>query len=215
MSRKTSYKVFFIASLCFMTSFFSSFCFASEISFSGGFTKVSLQEGYRTVKLSEGAKVTSDDIELVAGEIDLSGENYRFVDCKGLVKVKEKSKKITIMSPSLSFDRQKNLIVADGWVEVEDLGNEAVLSCGKLEYDNLSQIMKLSMYAKIVKSTDNGLLTCRADSIVYDSKAQTLTLKGSSDIVWGESRYSAAIISVNLETEEIQLYGSISGDVNG
>ena len=40
--------------------------FASEISFSGGYTKVSMQQGNKSVTLSGGAKVSTDQVDLSA-----------------------------------------------------------------------------------------------------------------------------------------------------
>lgn len=190
-----------------------SFC--AEIRFSGGHTKVSLKEGDRSVSLSGGALVETQDIRLEAQSIELYGPDYCYASCTGEVKALQSAEGISLTSPSLFYDRSKGLVQSDSWIEIQDTKNEASLSGAWFEYDMKAGLIKLKMMAKIIKVTDKGLMVCRADSIEFDSKAKTVTMKGSAKVDWNGDNYSAAMIVVDLESNGISMYGDISGEVNG
>ncbi len=189
--------------------------FASNITFSGGYTKVNLQEGNRSVSLTGGAKVAADGLAIEADEIELYGTDYQYVSCKGNVIVKDEERGLSLQCPSLSFNREDEKIISDGWIEIQDTQNEATLSGAWFEYNTKSTLMKLQMMAKIVKVTDDGLMTCNADSIEFNNETQTVTLKGNAKIEWNGNTYSAAMIIVDLENNGITMHGSITGEVNG
>lgn len=189
--------------------------YASNISFSGGYTKVNLQEGNKSVSLSGGANVTADGLTIKANAIELYGTDYKYVSCNGDVEVSDSERGISLTCPSLSFDRESGKIVSDGWIEIEDTTNEATLSGAWFEYDTKTTLIKLQMMAKIVKVTDDGLMTCQADSIEFNNETQTVTLKGNAEVKWNGNTYKASLIIVDLNNNGITMHGSITGEVNG
>lgn len=190
-------------------------CVASAaISFSGGYTRVNLQEGNKSVTLSGGANVSTDKVQITSDSIELYGTDYRYVSCTGNVQANESSRGITLKSPSIFYDRTTEILTADGWIEIQDTKNQAALSGAWFRYDMKSSVMKLQMMAKVLKVTDDGLMVCHADSIEFDNDKQSLTLKGNANVSWNGDTYKASMIIVNLETNEISLHGSISGEVN-
>lgn len=189
--------------------------YASNISFSGGYTKVNLQEGNKSVSLSGGANVTADGLTIKANTIELYGTDYKYVSCNGDVEVCDSERGISLTCPSLSFDRESGKIVSDGWIEIEDTTNEATLSGAWFEYDTKTTLIKLQMMAKIVKVTDDGLMTCQADSIEFNNETQTVTLKGNAEVKWNGNTYKASLIIVDLNNNGITMHGSITGEVNG
>ncbi|MCQ2397930.1 MAG: hypothetical protein MJ052_01330 [Sphaerochaetaceae bacterium] len=200
------------------TVLFLLFCFriyAEDITFSGGFTTVSLKDGNREVILSGGAQATTDDVKLNAKTLRLYGEDYCFVECTGDVKVVEEKRSITMTCPSLFYNRSADMIISDGWIEIDDTEHEVKLSGSWLEYNMDTSVMILQMQASVQKNTDSGLMTCSADSIEFNNDEQTVILKGSAKVVWGDDNYNAAMIVVDLDTEDVALHGSVSGEVNG
>jgi len=189
--------------------------FASNITFSGGYTKVSMQENNRSVSLSGGATVTADSLSINAQEIELYGKDYRYVSCTGKVNATDNERGITLQCPGLFYDRETGEIISDGWVEIQDETNDATLSGARFEYDLNSTLIKIQMMAKVVKNTDDGLMICRADSIEFDNESQLVTLKGNAQIIWNGNTYKAAVITVDLNDFGITMEGSISGEVNG
>lgn len=199
----------------FLLTLSMSCIFASNISFSGGYTKVSLQDGNHMVTLSDPANVSCDDVTITADKIELYGTDYNFVKCSGNVIVAEGKRNINMSCPMLMYNREAEELLSDGWIEIDDTEHEVKLSGAWLDYNKEAGTMLLQMQAAVEKDTDDGLMSCTADSIEYNSENQTVTLKGSAKVVWGDDDYKASVITVNLDTEEVVLHGSISGEVNG
>lgn len=189
--------------------------FCADITFKGGYSSVSLQDGNHRVTLSNGARVETDDFSIVSDKIELYGDNYRYVQCTGNVIIIQKDKDIELKCTNLVFDRDLEILTINGWVEVDDREHEAKLSGAWLEYNTETNIMKIQMRAKIEKNTDDGLLSANADSIEFDNENQTLVLKGSSTVLWDGNNYSASVMMVDIEDKEITLYDSITGEING
>ena len=188
--------------------------FASEISFSGGYTKVSMQQGNKSVSLSGGAKVSTDQVDLSADSMKLYGENYRYVTCTGNVQANEHENGISFNSPDIFYDRQTGEVRSDSWIEIQDTKNQVSLSGAWFEYNMKTSIMKLQIMARIVKIAEEKLMVCRADDIVYNGKENTVTLRGNANVEWKDDSYKAAMIVVDLNTNDISLYGTISGAFN-
>lgn len=189
--------------------------FASSISFYGGKTSVSLEEGNKTVSLTGGAGVTSENIKLTSDEIFIYGEDYRYVRCSGSVSVLDTQREISLTSQNVWYDREEKVMLSDGWIEIEDKKNEARISGARVEYNEQSSLITIQMKASIEQDTDKGLLKCSSDIIEYNADEQVLRMRGNAVVKWGEDSYSASVITVNIDTEEIELQGSITGEING
>ncbi len=188
---------------------------ASPITFYGGKTSVSLEDGNRTVTLTDGAGVSSESIDLSSERIFIYGEDYRYVRCTGNVSVTDNEREIFLRGSNVFYDRIEKLLLSDGWVELEDRKNNATISGARIEYNESTSEITIQMRATISQDTDKGLLKCSADIITYNADDQTLKLSGQASVTWGDDSYKASVISVNIETEEIELSGSISGEING
>lgn len=188
---------------------------ASDISFSGGQTKVTLTEGDRRVNLSGGASVSTPDMDIKADSIELYGEDYCYATCTGNVVAEKVEDGILIMCPSILLDRNAQKVTSDSWIEIQDTNNQAALCGAWFEYDMEAGVMTLKMMARIVKVTDEGVMVCRADCIEFDSTSNTVTMKGNATVSYKNDTYSAAMIVVDLDTNDLSMYGDISGVVNG
>ena len=207
-----------IRTVLFALVFSAVFCvsvFASSMEFSGGHTTITTQRGSKHVILSGGAKVSTDDVVLTSDSIELYGEDYSYVLCTGNVSASRKESGISFTSPDLFYDRTTGRVSSDSWIEIQDTENQAALSGGWFEYDMGSSSMVLQLMAKIIKETDEGLMVCRADRIEYNGRENTVTLRGNASVSWNDDFYSAAMIVVDLKTDEISMYGTISGAFNG
>ena len=188
--------------------------FASEISFSGGYTKVSMQQDNKSVTLSGGATVKTDKVELSSDSMKLYGENYRFVTCSGNVKAVEHENGISFNSPDIFYDRETGVVRSDSWIEIQDTEHQASLSGAWFEYNMNTSVMKLQIMARIIKIAEEKLMVCRADDIEYNGKENTVILRGNATVEWKDDTYKAAMIVVDLNTNDISLYGTISGAFN-
>ena len=187
---------------------------AGEISFSGGYTKVSMQQGNKSVTLSGGAKVSTDEVDLSAESMKLYGENYRYITCTGNVQATEHENGISFNSPDIFYDRETGVVRSDSWIEIQDTKNQASLSGAWFEYNMKTSIMKLQIMARIIKIAEEKLMVCRADDIEYNGKENMVTLRGNAEVNWKDDIYKAAMIVVDLNTNDISLYGTISGAFN-
>ena len=198
-----------------LSAVFCASVFASSMEFSGGHTTITTQKGSKRVLLSGGAKVATEDVVLTSDSIELYGEDYSYVLCTGNVSASEKESGISFTSPNLFYDRVSGKVSSDSWIEIQDTENQAALSGGWFEYDMNNSSMVLQLMAKIIKETDEGLMVCRADRIEYNGKENAVTLRGNASVNWNDDSYSAAMIVVDLKTNEIKMYGTISGAFNG
>jgi lipopolysaccharide export system protein LptA len=58
-------------------------------------------------------------------------------------------------------------------------------------------------------------MVCRADSIEYDRTRMKLSLIGNASVQWKGDSYQASVTTVDLETDEIVMEGSIKGTIHG
>lgn len=202
-----------LACLLFLTPLFAGE--SDPIEFSGGYTRVSLLEGSETVILTGGASLSSGSVQITAGSIEISGTNYRYVSCTDNVKVIDTERGITLYAPALYYDREEAYFLVDGWVEVQDTKNEVAASGAWMEYHFENGTMQLQMQVRLLKHTERGALICRADIVSYNSEENSLALVGNASVLWGKDEYEAAIITVDLTTEEIIMDGGIKGTVHG
>ncbi|MSU07314.1 hypothetical protein FYJ80_11200 [Spirochaetales bacterium NM-380-WT-3C1] len=62
---------------------------AAPVSFSGGYSMVSLKEGRKTVSLTNNAMVSAEGMEITADEIVLAGDDYSQITCTGAITIKD------------------------------------------------------------------------------------------------------------------------------
>ncbi|MDD3823553.1 MAG: hypothetical protein WCY74_02425 [Sphaerochaetaceae bacterium] len=200
--------------LCMGTTF-APLLAVEPISFKGGYTRAVMREGRETIMLTQGAVVETGSIRFEAQSIELVGPNSRYLVGTGSVRLTDSSNRITITCNSISYDRETELLLVDGWVEIQDLEHEVIATGAYLSYSRPDGIMKLQIAAKLLRHTDSGPMVCRADSIEYDRTSMRLSLVGNSSIQWKGDTYQASATTVDLETDEIVMEGSIKGVVHG
>ncbi len=188
---------------------------SQKITFKGGYTRAVMKEGRESILLTQGAVVQVGDILFEAETIELSGKDSRYLTGTENVRIADSGRGLTIEATNLTYDRELEIILIDGWVDILDLENEVIASGAYLSYDQALGIMKLQIAAKLLHHTESGAMVCRADSITYNRSNMTLALKGNSSIYWKGDVYEASSIIVDLKTEEIQMEGSIKGTVHG
>jgi lipopolysaccharide export system protein LptA len=187
--------------------------FASNISFNGGYTKISMQEGLESITLENPAFVEIDNLTLSATKISLLGKDYDKIQCEGKVKIVDLEKGLTILCQSLFFDRTSNIISIVGGVEIDDTINELHSTSLQLEYDIDKGTMDMSVEVKLLHIADNSVMSCSCDTLRYNRDKNSLVLLGNSTVNWKNDEYRAEAISVDMENNEIALEGSIKGTI--
>jgi len=107
---------------------------AEEITFSGGSTRMSMQQGNQTITLGGGAQITSGSVQLYADQITLSGNNFRYVACTKSVRLVDAERGIKVLAQNLFFDRDEQMILIDGFVELDDSVNEVHATAFMLQF---------------------------------------------------------------------------------
>ena len=189
--------------------------FSAPVTFSGGYSKVSLKEGRRSVSLTGGATVSAEGMVITADSVTLTGDDYDVVECTGTIEIKDEEKGLSIKTTALYYDRTAERLLISAWCEVSDSVNELEAGAGAVSYDLRNEVLSLEMAARLMKATDSGLLSARAERITFDRGADTLTLHGNAEVEWNRNSYRAKLITINLTTEEIRLEGRIEGEVHG
>ncbi len=187
----------------------------NQITFSGGYTRAIMREGRESIILTQGAIVKVGTITIEAQTIELSGKNSRYLTGTDNVRIVDSARGLTIIASNISYDRELESILIDSWVEIQDLENEVIASGAYLSYDQAQGIMKLQIAVKLLHHTESGAMVCRADTMEYNRQEMTLALTGNSSVYWKGDSYEASSISVDLNTEEIRMEGSIKGTVHG
>ena len=189
--------------------------FSAPITFSGGYTRMQMAEGARQIVLSGGADVSADSLQLHADTISLRGDDYGLVTSAGNVTVTDDTQGLTVTSPAIAYDRTRKQITIHSWVEITDMQNRVGASAGNLLFDMEEGTMELESHVRLVRTTERGTMVCRADRVLFDRDGQKLSLSGTATVQWDGDTYQAHAITVNLDTEEITMDGSIKGTVHG
>ncbi len=188
---------------------------SEEISFTGGRSSIVLREGKENVVLSDGASVSVGSMEISADTITLTGDDWRYVNCEGAAFVSDPERGITIRTSVIWYDRMDERILISEWFEVDDTVNEVSATGASLEYRLSDERLQLDKSVSLQKSTDSGIMRCQAESVIFSRSENMLTLRGNASVNWGGDKYSAEVISVDLDTDSISLEGRITGNING
>lgn len=182
---------------------------ADTFSFSGDRTEVVLAEGRERTLLEGNARVVSNDITLDAGEIELSGTDFRYAALRENVTVTDTARDLVITAAELSFDRETENSRARGEVIITDNGNDLLLKGGFLETRDGGDLLFVQVAVRVLRDD----LTARAQFLRYRRDDEVLELSGFPVVFWKGDEYRASRIVLNLETEEIELQGRVEGEI--
>jgi lipopolysaccharide export system protein LptA len=188
---------------------------SEDISFSGGYTRMATENGEQVITLEDNARVQVGDLSIQADSIRLSGPSFGQIACDGAVSVSDPANGYSLVTSSLHYDRDAQLLVVDSWVELQDTANGVAASGGWLRFDLGEKKLVMQVHVRLLDDTDDGPMVCTADSIRFDRETEQLFLEGDANIDWKKDRYKAETIYIDLGTQEIRLDGAIEGVVNG
>ena len=192
-----------------------SFIFSETISFRGGESSLSLKEGHEEVSLTNGASVQVGSLSITSDEIVLSGKDWRYVECSGKTEIRDDERGLEITTTHLWYDRTEERLLLSPWFELEDKREELNAMCGALSYDMKNERLELSMLVSIMKTSERGLMRCRAESVIFNRETQNLSLSGGATVNWAGDQYQAEAIAVDMSNDSISLDGRIKGNING
>jgi lipopolysaccharide export system protein LptA len=186
----------------------------TEITFSSRYTRASMRGGQKSLILSQDAWVETGDTRIEADEIEAYGEQSRFLSCTGNVNITQETDSLRLTAQQLLYDRIDEVLTIRGWAQMEDIEREIIVHGSYLEHNQRTGITLIQVHVRISKDTEDGPMICLTDSAVYDSENQILEMTGDSSVYWNTSTYRAARITVDLQTNEIELEGSVRGTIS-
>lgn len=182
---------------------------AEDFSFSADSMTGAMTKGRERAVLVGNALVVSGAMRISADRIELYGDDFRFADCTGHVSVVDEERGLRLSTDRLVYDRRDKVSKLTGPSVMEDNSNRVVIKADYIENDDVRKIAIVQVNVRILKDK----LSCHAEFARYDRAARTLELSGSPAVTRDADRYQAAVILVNLDTEDIDMVGSVSGTV--
>jgi lipopolysaccharide export system protein LptA len=182
---------------------------AETFEFSSNRTSIVFAEGRERTVLAGNARVVSDETVIEAETIEIFGEDFRYATAEGNVNVEDVERGIRLNSRSLFFDREEDIIRAEGSAVMEDLDNELVVKGGIIEHRTEEELSTVQVGVRILGED----LTARGEFARYQRDTQNLELSGLPVVFWKGDEYRASRILMNLDTEEITLQGEVRGSV--
>jgi lipopolysaccharide export system protein LptA len=184
---------------------------ANTLTYSGDSMTTVLSEGKQRAVLTGHARVQTEDTTINADRIELYGKDFIYALCTGSVKVVNTKKGMELTSEQLFYDRQAKIARINGNAVMTDLKNQLVVKGGFIEDRDSEQLTVVQIGVRILKADSN--LVCRAEFARYYRGKKTLELSGMPVVTKNGDRYEAARITVNLDTEDINLEGNVKGEV--
>ena len=172
-----------------------------------------LAEGRELTVLSGGATINSDATTIVAETIELWGTDFRYSIATGGVVATDEERGIILKCEQLFYDREEEIIRVDGFIDMQDIKNDVVVRGGFFEFYGKEEIAHIQIGVRILKVDEDTELACRSEFARYLRGEEKLELSGMPRVIRNEDLYTAARISINLDTDEILLDGDVSGTV--
>ena len=183
--------------------------FAEKIVFSAN--KMTGQAGNQNTKtnLSGNAYIKTQSMEIQADEVELSGDDYRYIKASGNIIGKNLESHMDFTCDSLEFDRITKIAELKGNVNLTDLENDVKTEAQIITYNQETEVAVLQIKVNLVQK-DN---VCSGAYAVYYKTTQLLELSGNAQIKQNEDVFKAQYITLNMDTQDITLDGNVKGKV--
>ncbi|MCX7025057.1 MAG: hypothetical protein NT080_10605 [Spirochaetes bacterium] len=182
---------------------------ADQFSFSADSMTSTRAKGKERTILKGSAKIVSGGTVITAACIELYGTDYRFALCTGQVTAVDEQRGMRLMTENLYYDRVDKVSRLEGFSTLEDKKNKLVIKGGYIENDERTEIAVIRIGVRVLKDD----MVCRSEYARYDRAGKSFELSGDPRVKWKGDDYSAEIIIVDLETDDIVMKGSVRGSL--
>jgi len=162
-----------------------------------------------TTTLSGNSYIKTETIEIYADDVELSGEDYRYIKASGHISGKNLKTNMDFSCDNLSYDRITKIAELKGNVNLTDNENEVKASAQIIVYNQDREVAVLQVKINLTQK-DN---ICSGSYAVYYKKTQLLEISGNAQVKQGEDIFRAQYITLNMETQDITLDGNVKGKV--
>ena len=183
--------------------------FAEKIIFSAN--KMTGQAGNSNTNtaLSGNAYIKTESMEIQADEVELSGDNYRYIKASGNISGKNLEAHMEFSCDSLEYDRTTKIALLKGNVKLDDKDNEVRAEAQIIEYNQDTEIAVLQIQINLTQK-DN---VCSGSYAIYYKTAQLLEISGNAQVKQKEDVFRAQNITLDMNTQDITLGGNVKGKV--
>ncbi len=168
-----------------------------------------MAKGREYTVLTGNAEIISDSTVIKSEKIELYGDEYKYASCSGRVEMEDSEKGIRITADSMLFNRKDDITRFEGGIILEDLKNEVIVKGSYMEYAGETEIVIIQIGVRIFKDD----MVSRSEFARYIRDDDILELSGMPLVYWKGDEYKALKITINLDTDEIFLEGSVSGTI--
>lgn len=183
--------------------------FAEKIIFSANNMTGKSGDSNTTTTLSGNGYIKTNTLEIQADEIELSGEDYRYIVATGNVKGSNLEARMDFTCDSIEYDRETKIAKLSGNVELIDIENDVKAKAQIISYDQNADIAILQVKINLTQKSN----VCSSSYAVYYKKNQLLELSGNAQIKQNDDTFRAQHITLNMETQDISLGGNVKGTV--
>ncbi|MDX9784610.1 MAG: hypothetical protein RBT72_07655 [Spirochaetia bacterium] len=156
------------------------------------------------------AVVNTDTMEIKADWIELSGEDYNTIVCKGKVSVYDESEGFLLRAETLEYARDSELGTATTNVVLEDSKNDVLLKADWVRFDQVQSTVDARIGVHILKED----FAVRAEFALYNREDESLKLSGSPVAVSGSERVEADAMTGKADLGSMELSGRVSGTIS-
>ncbi len=183
--------------------------FAEKIVFSANKMTGQAGNSNTTTTLSGNSYIKTSSMEIQADDIELSGEDYRYIKANGNVIGKNLEANMDFTCNSLEYDRTTKIAELKGDVKLTDNDNDVKADAQIIVYDQDAEIAVLQVKINLTQK-DN---VCSGSYAVYYKKNQLLELSGNAQVKQNEDVFRAQYITLDMDTQDITLGGNVKGKV--
>lgn len=162
-----------------------------------------------TTTLSGNSYIKTETMEIMADEVELSGDNYRYIKASGHISGKNLKSNMDFTCDNLNYDRTTKIAELKGNVNLNDNENEVRASSQIIIYNQDTEVAVLQVKINLTQK-DN---VCSGSYAVYYKKTQMLEISGNAQVMQGEDTFRAQYITLDMDTQDITLDGNVKGKV--
>jgi len=192
-----------------LTAFAGWPLFAEKIIFSANRMTGQAGNSNTTTSLSGNAYIKTESMEIQADEVELSGDNYRYIKASGNISGKNTKSNMDFTCDSLEYDRTTKIAILKGNVKLDDKDNDVKAESQIIEYNQDTEIAILQIQIRLTQK-DN---VCSGSYAIYYKTTQLLELSGNAQVKQKEDVFRAQNITLDMNTQDITLGGNVKGKV--
>ncbi len=197
-------RIFFILAI---SLFFSFVLFAETITFRADRMTGSTKKSGDVTTLQGNAIIKTEDMELSADSIELSGKDFRNIKASGNISGKIISSQMDFTCQDMTYDRTAKVARLQNGVHLVDHQNNVEADADLVDYNQNTEVAVLQIGVSLIQKENH----CTAAYALYRKNDQTLTLTGNPPVKQNENTFRAQEIILNLDTQEITLDGRVRG----